>query len=112
MVSAPAFGSPTPYATGSTTYMEHDANGFADLGTFHDPGAPKPPGSVSFTNNAVSGFVYHMGVPDLAQVNSQCVPTSAADSLLWMNATYHLGITDSPVGLVNTLAVFMHTGPD
>jgi hypothetical protein len=112
LVSAPVYSSSSASAystTGPATYMANDANGIDGAGTFSDPGAAPTPGSVTFANNNLLGFTYHLGVPDLQQGKNQCAPTSAADSLSWLNTTYNLGINQTTQQIRDTLVTDMHT---
>ena len=95
MVSAPVFSSPSAYSTGSATYMANDPHGITEAGTFTNPGTAPVPGSVTFANNALLGFTYHLGVPDVKQGTNECAPTSAANSLTWLNNTYNLGLNQT-----------------
>jgi hypothetical protein len=113
LVSAPSFASSSPHSTGSATYMADDPSGKEGAGTFTDPGAAPAPASVVFANNAILGFVYHLGVPDLAQGRNECGPTSAANSLSWLNNTYNLGLTQTTAQIRDVLkdGTHMKTNP-
>jgi hypothetical protein len=89
--SAPAYVGPMTYSVGgTTTYMGNDNSGIDGAGTFTDPGLFSD--TVLSFNTPLFNFVYHTGVPDLAQGPNECGPTSAADSLTWLNDKFHLGL--------------------
>jgi len=87
---APAFGGGAVRALGpAVTYLAADPHGAADLGPFTGPPVP---GNVAINFGPLLGFTYHVGMPDLPQGPNECYPTSAANSLSWMNSTYGLGL--------------------
>lgn len=71
------------------TYLAADPHGAADLGPFTGPPVP---GNIGISFGPLLGFTYHVGMPDLAQGPNECYPTSAANSLTWLNTTYRLGL--------------------
>lgn len=111
--AAPSFAAGVPIATGgNVNYLSNDPNGKAGFGTFTTTGGPvgNLPGAVFA---APINFSYHTGVPDLAQGVNECGPTSAANSLTWLNNTYNLGLTQTTAQIRDTLkdANHMKTNP-
>lgn len=88
VVSMPAFTSGFPLATGAnTTYLANDpAGGGPD--TLVDPNPAPTPGAsatVGYNFGPLLGFSWHRGMPDIQQGKDECYPTSAANSLTWLN---------------------------
>jgi hypothetical protein len=113
---APAISAPTYVSGGASTlgpgvsYLANDGFGRTDKGPFVSPGNPS---NLALTFGPVVGLSYHLGVPDLAQGPNECGPTSAANSLTWLNDTYSLGLASTTAQIRNTLknATHMKTDP-
>jgi hypothetical protein len=87
--SQPGFTAGSPLALGSNTnYLFNDvAGGGPD--TLVDPAISTAPAgasaTVGFNFGNVTGFSWHFGMPDIAQGKDECYPTSAANSMKWLN---------------------------
>lgn len=104
----PAFVSGSPIATGSnTTYLANDpAGGGPD--TLVDPNPAPTPGTdatVGYNFGNILGFSWHRGMPDINQGKDECYPTSAANSMSWLNPALPL----TTEGIRDQLKADMHT---
>ncbi len=91
LTGVPAFvsGVVQTLSTVAAVTLANDPHGSADLGAYNGP--PIPP-AVVFAFGNLLRFVYHTGMPDLAQGLNECYPTAAANSVTWLNNTYNLGL--------------------
>lgn len=92
LTSAPTFTCGQVFNLGSPLQlMGNDVNGRLANGdgTFSDPGAYP---QVQLTFGALFDFAYNTGVPNILQGKNECGPTSAADSVSWLNDKYKLGL--------------------
>jgi len=87
---APTFSDGVTQTLGSAVnYLAHNGYARTDAGAFVAPGEPS---NISMNFGDIVGFSWHTGVPDLAQGKNECAPTSAANSLTWLNEKFDLGL--------------------
>lgn len=86
----PAFAGGVVQTLGATVqYLANNGFGRTDAGAFVSPGDPS---NIALTFGDIVGFSWHTGMPDLAQGKNECGPTSAANSLTWLNEKFDLGL--------------------
>lgn len=88
---APVFSTGVVQILGSSVNrLFNDDFGITDFGPFTSPGLPS---NSALNFGPVLSYSYHAGMPDLEQGDNECMPTSAANSLTWLNETHNLGLT-------------------
>jgi hypothetical protein len=94
----------------AVSYLANNPAGRVGKGIFATPGLPS---NVALNFGPVLGISYHTGMPDLAQGPNECGPTSAANSLTWLNNTFNLGLNMNTAAIRDTLkdATHMQTDP-
>jgi hypothetical protein len=104
---------PPVFASGSAavlgppiTLQSNNSFGVTDFGPL---GGPPVAPNTGFTFGSLLGASYHTGVPDLAQGTNQCFPTASANSLTWLDNTYHLGINMTTQQIRDKLVMLMGT---
>jgi hypothetical protein len=86
--SMPAFVSGSPLAAGANTnYLANDPAGGGPDTTIDPAPAPTPgtDATLGFNFGNILGFSWHRGMPDITQGKDECYPSSAANSMKWLN---------------------------
>ena len=107
---APVYSSGVMQGLGATVnYLANDGNGVTEDGAFVGPGTPS---TLNLSFGPVVSSSYHIGMPDLDQGDNECMPTSAANSLTWLNNGHNLGLTQTTEEIRDILADMDHMNTD